>query len=302
MIKRILNKLESIYYYKYFSLVKGGATHTLLKKIYKSTDIDFVEKVFQLDFFRDIIDPLEYETNSKKEIVVFAPHQDDELIGLGGTLLQLKKSGANITLVFLTDGASLVNQKETIEIRALESSEVAKELNAKLINVGIPNDTMRVTKEHLDHVKSILSSRIWDDVFCIWPIDTPPKHRVCAYLLGKVIAKMELQLTLYSVHTDLIPNLYSNITKQVDKKERLLEIYKSQLAVQSYGHLAKSRDGWNSKFLPVSCEKRYVELFFKVSKKEYMKLIKIYGQVNTAKLFKGHEDCIKAYRFISKIF
>ena len=302
MIKRILNKLESIYYYKYFSSVKDGASNTLLKKIYKSTDIDFIQKVFHLDFFREIIEPMEYEIKANKNVIVFAPHQDDELIGLGGTLIQLKNKGAAITLVFLTDGADLVNQSETVQIRSLESQKVARELNASIINIGIPNDTMEVNFEHLNKIRNILLSQKWDDVFCIWPIDNPPKHRICAFLLGKVISKMELNLILYSVHTDLIPNLYSNITKQIIDKELLIKIYKSQLSAQAYDHLAQSRDGWNSRFLPVSCEKRYVELFYKVSKNEYMKLMKIFEQVNTHELFKGNENCIKTFHFISKNF
>ena len=138
MIRRVLNKIENIYYYRYFSNVKNGATNTLLKKIYKSTDIVFVEKAFQLDFFREIIEPIPLEIKKLKNVLVLAPHQDDELIGLGGTLLRLKNTETNITLVFLTDGASLSDPLASKVIRSKEASKVAKELGAAIIEINIP--------------------------------------------------------------------------------------------------------------------------------------------------------------------
>lgn len=295
MIRRILNKLESIYYYRYFSKVNEGSSNTLLKKIYKSTDILLIEKVFQLDFFREIVDPLCFEINNQKEVLVLAPHQDDELIGLGGTLLKLKQKGVNITLVFLTDGASLANSEETVKIRSIEARKVANELNASIIEVAIPNDSMKIEQNHLNHLSSIFNLKKWDEIFTIWPIDNPPKHRICAFFVGKALEKVKYKnftLTLYSVHTELIPNFFCEINDVVDEKQRLIAIYTSQLEQQAYDHLALSKDAWSTRFLPVSSEKRYAELFFRVNLNEYSRLINIFQHVNTNKLFKGHDQCI----------
>lgn len=297
MIRRIVNKLESIYYYRYFSKVMEGASTTLLKKIYKSTDILFIEKVFQLDFFREIIDPLSLEISSQKEILVLAPHQDDELIGLGGTLLQFKEKNINITLVFLTDGASLSNSNET-EIRAIEARKVACQLNASLIEINIPNDTMKIEENHLNHLVSVFGMKKWDEVFTIWPIDNPPKHRICSFFVGKALERIKdksFHINLYSVHTELIPNYYSDITNFVVEKQKLIAIYESQLKQQAYDHLALSRDAWSSRFLPVSKDKRFIELFFRVNNKEYSNLLGVYKNVNCKELFKGHQQCMDIF-------
>lgn len=297
MIRRILNKLESIYYYRYFSKVENGANTTLLKKIYKSTDILFIEKVFQLDFFREIVEPQILEISDQKEILVLAPHQDDELIGLGGTLLKFKKNKKNITLVFLTDGASLSNPEEK-KVRFIEAKKVAHELNATLIEINIPNDTMKINENHLNDLISVFKMRKWDEVFSIWPIDNPPKHRICSFFVGKALEKIndkDFQINLYSVHTELIPNYYSDISSLIVEKQNLIAVYQSQLKQQAYDHLALSRDAWSSRFLPVSRDKRYIELFFKVNQKEYLRLMNVYKNVNCKELFKGHQDCIDIF-------
>lgn len=303
MIRRVLNKLESIYYYRYFSNVKNGSTNILLKKIYKSTDIVFIEKVFQLDFFREIIVPIPIDIKKQKNVLVLAPHQDDEVIAVGGTLLQLKEKGCKITLVFLTDGASLSDSLETKIIRSKEAKKVAKELNASIIEINIPNNTMKIGNEHLDHLISVFQLKEWDMVFSIWPIDNPPKHRICAFFVKEALKKLnqpKFPIFLYSVHTDLIPNFYVDITLEEEEKLRIIGFYKSQLKSQDYGHLSKARDAWSSRFLPVSNKKRYIEVFFKVNIEEYFKLVSIYDNVKINELFKGHEVCINSYKCILK--
>ena len=41
-----------------------------------------------------------------KNILVVAAHPDDEVLGCGGTLYKLRKKGAKITTLFLSDGES----------------------------------------------------------------------------------------------------------------------------------------------------------------------------------------------------
>ena len=35
-------------------------------------------------------------------VLIFAPHRDDELIGMGGTLLKRKSEGAHVTVCIVT--------------------------------------------------------------------------------------------------------------------------------------------------------------------------------------------------------
>jgi LmbE family N-acetylglucosaminyl deacetylase len=63
--------------------------------------------------------------------MVFAPHPDDETLGCGGTILQKRRAGATVRIVFMTDGAasnprlsSRAEMRMTRHGEALEAVEV----------------------------------------------------------------------------------------------------------------------------------------------------------------------------------
>ena len=45
-------------------------------------------------------------TDHLNRIIAIAPHPDDELIGCGGFLISKKNEGAQIGIIYLTDGRS----------------------------------------------------------------------------------------------------------------------------------------------------------------------------------------------------
>jgi LmbE family N-acetylglucosaminyl deacetylase len=299
MLRRILNKLESIYQYRYLSRNADGAYKFLLKKIHKSTDIDFLEKVWQLDYFREVLEPRATDLSNYRNVLVLAPHQDDEAIGCGGSLLQLASKGCNITLGFLTDGEELGNPVKSIAVRASEASKVAEMLNAHIWNLRISNTGLEIKKNHLDDLVELLN-RNWDAIFSVWPLDQPPKHRLCAYLLGKALRKSEYNgdLFMYAVHTDLLPNKFVDITDKIQEKQKLIRCYESQLKAQCYDHLSKGMDAWRARFLPVSPTPRYIETFMQIPVEAYQDFMNIYRRTDTGSLFKEDAECIKSFRNI----
>lgn len=72
--------------------------------------------------------------------LVFAPHQDDEVLGCGGTLLRKIEAGAAVQIAFMTDGSAshrgLVGPAELAALRREEALAAARAL-------GVPSD--RVT-------------------------------------------------------------------------------------------------------------------------------------------------------------
>ena len=66
-----------------------------------------------------------------RSAMVFAPHPDDETLGCGGTILQKRRAGAWMRIVFMTDGAashahltSRADLRSTRHREALEAMEV----------------------------------------------------------------------------------------------------------------------------------------------------------------------------------
>jgi len=85
-----------------------------------------------------------------KNIVVFAPHPDDETLGCGGTIAELASSGNNINIVFLTDGTSshtkFISRQELKSIRIKEAEKAAYELGIKSGNLHF----LEITDGNLD--------------------------------------------------------------------------------------------------------------------------------------------------------
>lgn len=65
------------------------------------------------------------ENNLSLSTIVFSPHPDDETLGCGGTIIKKIKAGAEVKLVFMTDGRKshrhLISEKELKSIRSAEA-------------------------------------------------------------------------------------------------------------------------------------------------------------------------------------
>ena len=65
--------------------------------------------------------------------MVFSPHQDDETLGCGGTIIRKREAGAKIKLVFMTDGSQshhqFMTEAELIALRQQEAIKAASSLN-----------------------------------------------------------------------------------------------------------------------------------------------------------------------------
>lgn len=85
-----------------------------------------------------------------KNIIVFAPHPDDETLGCGGTIAELASRGNNVNIVFLTDGTSshtkFISRQELKSIRIKEAEKAAYEFGIKSENLHF----LEITDGNLD--------------------------------------------------------------------------------------------------------------------------------------------------------
>ena len=93
-------------------------------------------------------------------ILVIAAHPDDEVLGCGGTIAKMAKTGAEVHIAFLADGVSArhgavnINHQELVSRR--NAAQVACDiLGAKSVSFGEFPDNRMDTVALLDVVKSI---------------------------------------------------------------------------------------------------------------------------------------------------
>lgn len=85
-----------------------------------------------------------------KRVIIFAPHQDDEILGCAGTINLLKKLGTDVVIVFATNGDFY--GKENAAIRLRESIMALKNLNIseeKIIVLGFADTGMAYDESFL---------------------------------------------------------------------------------------------------------------------------------------------------------
>lgn len=70
------------------------------------------------------------ERHARRSAIVFAPHQDDETLGCGGTIILKRETGRHVSCVFMTDGAtSHAHLIDPTQLRQTRRSEAIEALS-----------------------------------------------------------------------------------------------------------------------------------------------------------------------------
>lgn len=181
------------------------------------------------------------------KIAVISAHPDDEIIGLGGTLIRHKNIGDEIawiiaTNVFEHQGFS----KERIESRQKEIEAIGKRLKMSILKLDFPTTTL--TPNDLNNLISSISKIFQENkperVYVLNRSDAHSDHRV---LFDAVMACTKSfrypflrEVLMYECLSEtefapalpekaFIPNCYIDISEQMEEKLELMRIYKSEL-------------------------------------------------------------------------
>jgi LmbE family N-acetylglucosaminyl deacetylase len=113
------------------------------------------------------------EIDLERSAVVFSPHPDDETLGCGGTIIRKRRMGADVTIVFVTDGSRshryLISEEELKSIRAKEALAASRLLGVSennLIFLEFKNGKLDEDQELVtSKVTNILMDREPEEVF-----------------------------------------------------------------------------------------------------------------------------------------
>jgi len=202
----------------------------------------------------------------KKNIIVFAAHPDDELLGCGGTIKKYSKT-YNIIVIFFTGGIAARNENKQIsKINDLKKNciDSNKILGTKEIKFLDFDDNQLDTYPRLEIIKKIEKFLIKykpEKVFTHYFEDLNVDHEIVSkcvitacrplkknMFLKKLFLFEVLSSSEWSPKRTFQPNYYSNITKFIDFKLKAMKIYKSEIqispmprSIQSIKALARSR-------------------------------------------------------------
>lgn len=177
------------------------------------------------------------------KVLVFAPHNDDEVLGVGGTIAKYVRDGHEVYICEVTSGKNAERVKR-IQDEALKAHQIlgvkdtfflgfpVVELNncsTIELNTAIEEIVKKVNPEiafiphkgdmHIDHNVVSRSAMV-----ALRPISNPQLISIYAY---ETLSETEWNLP--SVDNAFIPNVWCDITDTIDKKIEAMKCFESQL-------------------------------------------------------------------------
>jgi LmbE family N-acetylglucosaminyl deacetylase len=280
-----------------------GPFRFLVRKWDSLSDIDLAVRVLGTEFFKSELVPLPLPVGKLRSVLVIAPHQDDEVIGAGGSLLLASRAGAKIDVLYVTDGISrrlpayAASSTDVERTRNSEAHKVCSLLGATAHHLRISNAAPRPTLDDLERLSELVCRLQPQVILAPWLLDSPPRHRLVNHLLwlGHHHGGLpDCEVWGYQVHNTLYPNGYVDITAVAERKRELLECYWSQNQfLYRYDHLAMGMAAWNARFLPKGDPvARYVEVFLAVPMREFLRLVESFYLRDLRTTYCGHADVL----------
>ncbi|MEM5866910.1 MAG: PIG-L deacetylase family protein [Candidatus Aenigmatarchaeota archaeon] len=230
-----------------------------------------------------------------KNIVVFAPHPDDEVLGCGGTIAKKIKHGDNVFVVFLTDGRYALKNigvdnnpspTEMKVIRREEAIKAAKVLGLQEKNIfflDIEDKSLNRYKNYaLRIIVRIIKEIYPTEIFYPQELEYNVDHRTTNMIVKEALKKLHFQTTeyryavawkfpfyllLHVLNEHIFYNLmsfflksslyYIDISEYLAIKKKAIEQYKSQLIIHSSN---QKRPAIRQSILRISLKKK--EIFF----------------------------------------
>jgi N-acetylglucosamine malate deacetylase 1 len=200
-------------------------------------------------------------------ILVVAPHPDDESIGCGATLYQYAQRGDRVVVAFLTSGELALRdlpRAEAWRIREREASNAASALGLAAFEFFRFRDYF--LEEQLDEASERLAAVLKRErptvVFVPHAGEAHPDHRAAAEIFELAAARADFAppyVQAYEVGTPLSQcNHVVDVTSAMHAKLRAIRCYASQLEQFAYDKAIRGLNRYRGALL-LRC--RYAEAF-----------------------------------------
>jgi LmbE family N-acetylglucosaminyl deacetylase len=200
-------------------------------------------------------------------VLVLAPHPDDEAIGCGGAVCLHAARGDCVTAVFLTSGELALQhlaREAAWRVREEEARDAGKILGLSHLHfLRCPDWGL---EENAAETARLLQPVLHEEepqlIYFPHPQDAHPDHHAAARILGTILKNgptRRVQLRGYEVWTPLTAHDHTeDISAVMARKLRAVRCYRSQLPVFHYDRAVKGLNQYRG-CLTARC--RFAEVF-----------------------------------------
>lgn len=262
MLKSIIKKILEFFEYEYF-----------LRQFIKFSKLKNYDNILNTRIINKNLKISNLLVPKNKKIIVIAPHPDDEIFGLGGTLIKLKRNFNEIYIIYLTS-----KNKDKFKEKKIKN-EIKKINNALKINyLELENYPGKINLKDVEII-DLLKKFQPDIIFCTYLLDDHVDHRSANYFFIRFnkFLKKNITIYLYQIYSNIIPNYSIDITDVFKIKKKLIKIYKNVPGNKNWLHYIEGLNLLNSRYLvKITKKKQYSEIFFKIKLKYYLKVCKVF--------------------------
>jgi LmbE family N-acetylglucosaminyl deacetylase len=199
------------------------------------------------------------------KIMVLSPHPDDDVIGCGGIIRKAVQNGAEIKVVYLTDGRfgnSSYSEEELIRIRKNEALDGLRVLGCgDAVFFDNPDMGLQVDEKNVGRLHRLLEEFRPTAMFIPSFQEMPPDHQMTAHIAAHALKRFDsdVQCFGYEVWVPLIPTILVDITDVIESKVEAIRQHRSQVAISDYSVKIKGLNSYRSMYASKGVE--YCEAF-----------------------------------------
>lgn len=211
----------------------------------------------------------------EKKVLVLSPHPDDDVIGCGGTLSRYHLMGAEIAVVYMTDGRkgnSRYREDELVCMRQEEARRASKIIGVnRLIFLDNRDSELTTSYRTITELSEILSDYKPEAVFLPFFMDNHHDHIATSQIFFSASKSFTSCMCYsYGIWTPLPTfNVVSDITTYLETQILALNEHKSQLELIDLTEAAK---GLSRYYSILNGGNGYAELFIACPLNEYRRL------------------------------
>ncbi len=181
----------------------------------------------------------------KERVLILAPHPDDEVIGMGGCLAHYLDNGSEVTVLYLTDGGGLQDDRQgLVRRRRKEAETVAERFPMRQIFWTRPDTRLAPDEAAAKDLRGVLEQCRPDTVYLPSFFEHHYDHYAANAVLHRALLSGKARGTVagYEVWDNLpFPNLVVDVSAAIDRKQEMMELYKTPMATTDFVELIRHR-------------------------------------------------------------
>jgi len=192
-------------------------------------------------------------------VLVLAPHPDDEVFGCGGAIMQHICQGNSVHVIIATDGGAAIEQPNPedlltyINTRQQESCQAAQILGYGQPEFWqIPDRSLETQTDLVIKIKQLIEAKNYSFIYIPSILEIHPDHYALAMSAIEAVCQIPQAVTLimYEIGVPLFPNQLLNITPFIARLEQAMACFTSQLALNDYSTYLQGLNRYRCYTLP----------------------------------------------------